>query len=195
MEASPRFEAVVMGASAGAIEAMLTILPSLPANYPLPLLVVIHIPPDRKSMIAELFQSRCKLRVKEVEDTELIEPGTVYIAPPDYHVLVEPDHRLSLSSEEPVLYSRPSIDVLFESAADVYGTGLLAVILTGANSDGALGSRAVKAAGGTVIIQDPETAYSSAMPKAALSQCPDAQTLDLEQIMVYLQRISDTEPM
>ena len=110
-------EAVVIGASAGAVDALSVLLPALPADYPLAVAVVVHLPPDRKSVMAELFQTKCRVRVKEAEDKEPFAPGTVYFAPPDYHLLVEPDRRLSLSSEESVLYSRPSIDVLFESAA------------------------------------------------------------------------------
>lgn len=186
-------EAVVIGTSAGAIEALSKILPPLPADYPLPILVVIHLPPDRQSIVAELFQAKCQLQVKEAEDTEKIESGTVYFAPPDYHLLVEHDHRLSLSSEEPVLFSRPSIDVLFESAADAYGPSLLGIVLTGANSDGAEGLRAVGATGGQTVVQRPDSALESAMPEAALKACPDALPLDLNEISEYLHRVVAVE--
>ena len=132
-------EAVVIGASAGALEALSSLLPALPSDYRLPILIVVHLPPDKTSLLAELLRARCAIRVREAEDKEPIEPGVVYFAPPDYHLLVEQDRRLSLSDDEPVLFSRPSIDVLFESAADAYGGGLIGVVLTGANSDGANG--------------------------------------------------------
>ena len=145
-------------------------------------MIVIHLPPDRNSVVAELFDEKCALTVREAEDKEDILPGHVYFAPPDYHLLVEADHRLSLSSEEPVLFSRPSVDVLFETAADVYGEGLIGVILTGANPDGAAGLKAVMAAGGRGLVQRPDLSYASAMPEAALEFSPQAEALSLEQI-------------
>lgn len=178
--------AVVIGASAGAIDALSAILPALPANFPQPVLVVVHIPGNRQSMLAELFSSRCALRVKEAEDKEIILPGTVYFAPSDYHLLVEPDFTLSLSSDEPVLYSRPAIDVLFQSAADAYGDSLTGIILTGANSDGALGLKAVAKAGGMTLVQDPETAQGTAMPRAALAACPGSRSIALDEIATLL---------
>ncbi|MBN8849606.1 MAG: chemotaxis protein CheB, partial [Sphingomonas sp.] len=147
MSAGP-IEAVAIGASAGAVEALSAILPRLPADYPLPVLVVVHVPADRRSVLATLFQSKCRIAVREAEDKEPVVPGTVYFAPPDYHLQVEADRTLSLSADDPVLYSRPSIDVLFESAADAYGAALAGVVLTGANQDGARGLAAVAEAGG-----------------------------------------------
>ena len=189
-EASP--QAVVIGVSAGGLKALTAILPALPADYPLPIMIVIHLPPDRGSVVAELFDAKCALTVREAEDKEDILPGHVYFAPPDYHLLIEADHRLSLSSEEPVLFSRPSIDVLFESAADVYGEGLIGVILTGANSDGAAGLKAVMAAGGKPVVQRPDLAYASAMPEAALTLCPQAEALTLDQIAEKLREAVTT---
>ncbi len=182
-------EAVVIGVSAGGIKALGAILPALPGDFPVPILIVIHLPPSRKSIIAELFQDKCALQVREAEDKESLSPGVVYFAPPDYHLLVETDRSLSLSSEEPVMFSRPSIDVLFETAADAYGEGLVGIILTGANPDGALGLKAVAAAGGRAIVQLPEHAYASAMPEAALQSCPEATAMDLEEIAGYLQKV------
>jgi len=182
-------EAIVIGASAGALEALSVILPSLPADYGLPVFVVVHVPPDKRSVLAELFQAKCSIKVREAEDKEPISGGTAYFAPPDYHLLVETDKSLSLSNDEPVLYSRPSLDVLFESAADAYGPGLIAVVLTGANQDGAKGLKAVAEAGGKTIVQSPEGAYASAMPEAAIAKCPDARIMSLEEIAVYLQDV------
>ena len=178
--------AVVIGASVGAIEALSLILPALPASYPLPVLVVVHVPAQKDNMLAEIFAARCQVGVKEAEDKELIRGGMVYFAPADYHLLVEADFRLSLSSEEPVLYSRPAIDVLFESAADAYGDHLTGVVLTGASSDGARGLSAICAAGGVGLVQSPDTALGDTMPRAALAACAGARSLRLEEIAVVL---------
>ena len=185
----PRVEAVVLGASAGGVEALSAILPSLPSDYPLPLMVVVHVPPDKPSLLPQLFRAKCGIDVREAEDKEPIQGGTIYFAPPDYHLLVERDKRLSLSSEEPVLYCRPSIDVLFETAAEAYSVGLVGVILTGANSDGALGLQAVWQAGGTALAQRPDQAHAPAMPSAALGACAAAQAMSLEEILVYLLKV------
>jgi two-component system, chemotaxis family, protein-glutamate methylesterase/glutaminase len=182
-----RTRVIVVGASAGAIEALSVILPNLPENFAFPMVTVIHCPPDRESAIVEIFSGRCRVRVKEAEDKEPIEPGTVYFAPPNYHLLLEPNGLLSLSSDEPVQFSRPSIDVLFESAADAYGAGALGIVLTGANNDGSKGLGEICAAGGTGIVQHPHLAYSSAMPSAALQGCPGAIVMSLENIAALLQ--------
>ena len=182
-------EAIVIGASAGAVDALSRVLPALPAQYKLPVMVVVHVPNDKRSALVDLFQAKCRVKVQEAEDKEPIAGGTVYFAPPDYHLLVERDKTLALSSDEPVLYSRPSIDVLFESAADAYGPALIGIILTGANQDGAAGIKAVSAAGGKAIIQSPETAFAPTMPAAALEASPDARLMSLEEIAAYLQKV------
>ena len=181
-----RADAIVVGASAGAIQALSRILPALPAGYPIPVLVVVHIPADRSDLLAPLFQAKCRVVVKEAEDKEPILPGSVYFGPSDYHLLVETDRTISLSADEPVLYSRPSIDVLFESAADAYGAGLVGVILTGANEDGAAGLLAIAAAGGVALAEDPADAFAPTMPSAALELCAEAQSMSLDQIAAYL---------
>lgn len=183
-------QAVVMGGSAGSLEALSLILPQLPADFPLPILVVVHLPPDRKSVLAEVLQLKCALAVREAEEKEPILPGTVYFAPPDYHLLVEPDHRIALSADEPQLFSRPSIDVLFESAADVYGAGLLGVVLSGANQDGARGLQDILEAGGRALVQAPEEAQCPAMPKAALGAAPDVRALPTGRIAAALQEFA-----
>jgi two-component system chemotaxis response regulator CheB len=185
-----RLEAIVLGASAGAVEALSLLLPALPRDYALPLLLVVHAPADPPSVIVELFQAKCRIPVKEAEDKEPIQAGTAYFAPPNYHLLVEPDRRLSLSSEEPLLFSRPSIDVLFESAADVYGPGLAALVLTGASCDGAQGLQAVHAAGGVALVQSPDSAQVPTMPQAALDACPGAHVLGLDRMAEFLQNLS-----
>ena len=179
----------MIGASAGALEVLSNLLPALPSDYRLPILIVVHLPPDNTSLFAELFRARCAIRVREAEDKEPIEPGVVYFAPPDYHLLVEEDKRLSLSDDEPVLFSRPSIDVLFESAADAYGGGLIGVVLTGANSDGANGLKAVVEAGGVAVVQSPGSAFAVAMPEAAIAACPAARVLPVNEIAAYLREV------
>jgi two-component system, chemotaxis family, protein-glutamate methylesterase/glutaminase len=182
-----RFKLIVAGASAGAIEALSVILPALPPGFGLPVAAVVHCPPDRESAIVDIFRSKCQVHVKEAEDKEPLEPGTIYFAPPNYHLLVERTGRLSLSSDEPVLFSRPSIDVLFESAADAFGQGVLGIVLTGANNDGAKGLEAICAAGGRGVVQAPAQAYSSTMPSAALRGCPGALALSLHDISKLLE--------
>jgi two-component system chemotaxis response regulator CheB len=181
--------AIVIGASAGALEALSVILPALPEDFRLPIMVVVHVPPDRDSVLSEIFRAKCRLLVKEAEDKEPIVGGTVYFAPPDYHLLVEADHSLSLSTDEPVLFSRPSIDVLFESAADAYGAGLVGIVLTGANSDGAKGLRAIVECGGSALVQSPQGAFAAAMPEAAIDTVPNALVVPLERIAACLQEI------
>lgn len=178
--------AVAIGASAGAVQALTRILPALPAGYPLPVLIVVHVPPDRANALVTLFKDRCKVEVKEAEDKEPAVPGVIYFAPSDYHLLVEADGSLSLSSDELVNHSRPSIDVLLESSADAFGPGLAGVVLTGANDDGAAGLRAVTDAGGVAIVQDPAGAYVATMPAAALAACSSAKVMSLDAVTDYL---------
>ncbi|WP_434581022.1 chemotaxis protein CheB [Pseudomonas sp. Z5-35] len=165
----PMIEAIVVGASAGGVEALLKIFSPLRRGFRVPILVVLHLPDERNSQLAQVFRHRLAVPVEEAQDKQDISPGTLYVATPGYHLSVEADRSLSLSLEAPVHHSRPSIDVLFESAADVYGPDLLAVVLTGANSDGARGLAKVKAQGGLTIVQDPEEAQVCTMPEAALS--------------------------
>ena len=182
-------EAVVIGGPAGAIEALSANLPNLPSHFRLPVIVVVHIPPNRQSVLAELFRAKCRLAVVEAEDKEPIKAGTVYFAPPDYHLLVETKDTLALSREEPELFSRPSIDALFESAADVYGEGLIAIVLTGANQDGSRGLLAIIQSGGVALVQDPAEAFAASMPRAAIADCPDAKIMSLQAITTYLKEV------
>ncbi len=180
-----RTEALVIGASAGALEALSVLLPTLPNDYPHPIMMVIH-QPRGKSILAELLGKMCRLPVKEAEDKEPIVGGMVYLAPPDYHLLVEKDYRLSLSSDEPVHYSRPSIDVLFESAADAYGDRVAGIILSGANQDGAEGLRRICESGGKGLVQTPGSARAPVMPKAALAACRQSVALELDAMVAHL---------
>ena len=162
------------------------ILPTLPADFPSPIYVVVHVPPDKRSVLADIFAAKCRLQAIEVADKEPVAAGGIYFAPPDYHLLIEDETHIALSNEEEVLFSRPSIDVAFESAAEVWGSRLTGIILTGANHDGAAGLRAIASAGGTVIVQDPKTAYARPMPEAAIAACPEALVLNLSEISSHL---------
>jgi two-component system chemotaxis response regulator CheB len=182
----------VIGASAGAIEALSQMLPGLPADYPLPILIVVHLPPDTNSLLSDLFVAKCRIKVKEAEDKETISPGMIYFAPPNYHLLVESERTLSLSSDEPELFSRPAINVLFESAADVYGAGLVGIILTGASEDGAHGMQMIGEGGGVAIVQNPREAFSPEMPAAAMKACSGATLLSVHEIAEFLVRLPAT---
>ncbi|NJO79112.1 MAG: chemotaxis protein CheB [Cyanobacteria bacterium RM1_2_2] len=160
---------VVIGASLGGLTTLRTILQGLATTFSAPIAIVQHRHKESKTGMTKALQLHSPLPIREVEDKDAILPGYVYLAPADYHLLVEPDHFV-LSVDEPVSYARPSIDVLFESAAESYAEQTIGVILTGANQDGALGASAIKAQGGTIIVQEPTTATSAVMPTAALNQ-------------------------
>jgi two-component system chemotaxis response regulator CheB len=185
--------AVVIGASAGGIEALGMLLPALDARCKAAVLIVIHLPRDRPSLLRELFAARCPLPVREVVDKQPVEPGAVYFAPPDYHLMVEchadAPPSIALSVDEPVLYSRPSIDVLFETAADCWGERLMGVVLTGANSDGASGIAAVARAGGITVVQDPSQALAAALPLAAVRTGCAQQVLPLAGIRTLFTQV------
>ena len=185
-----RIEAVVIGASAGGVEALTELLPVLPRTFRPSVFVVLHQPRARPSLLAEIFARRCALPVREAEDKAPVEPGTVYFAPPDYHLLLEKSRRMALSVDEPAHFSRPSIDVLFESAADVYSERLLGIILTGANEDGAAGLHAVHRAGGITVAQQPDSAKVPLMVVSALQRTPADFVLPLPEIAQLLGGLS-----
>ena len=180
--AGRRIEAVVIGASAGGFEALLTILKGLPAGYPMPLVAVLHLPENHESRLAELFGYRLSLQVREARDKESLAPGVLYFAPPGYHLSIENDRSFSLSCEDRVSYARPSIDVLFASAADAYGKSLAGILLTGANYDGAAGLSGMQVAGALTIVQDPASAEVSTMPEAAIRRMKPDLILPLAEI-------------
>ncbi|MET0656831.1 MAG: chemotaxis protein CheB [Steroidobacteraceae bacterium] len=188
-----KVEAVVIGGSAGSVEALSVLLPALTAESRVSVLIVIHLPRERPSMLIDLFTPRCALPVREAQDKDPVEPGSVYFAPPDYHLLVEEGRTLALSVDEPVNFSRPSIDVLFESAADVFGPRLMGVILTGANEDGAAGLKAIRRTGGMALVQEPSSAQVPFMPAAALKAVPDCQVLGLDQLAELFQTLRGAE--
>jgi two-component system chemotaxis response regulator CheB len=177
--------AVAIGASAGGIDALNALLPMLPADFAPAVLIVLHLRPDTPSLLSEMFSLRCALPVREAEDKMPVLPGHVYVAPPDYHLLVEADGagiRFALSVEPPVRFSRPSIDVLFESAAVAWHDALLGVVLSGANDDGTRGLQAIRARGGRTWVQSPATAQSSEMPSHAIAGGPVDEILTIEEI-------------
>ena len=184
-------EAVVIGASAGGFEALLAILTGLPAAYPLPLVAVLHLPDNHDSRLADLFGYRLTLQVREARDKESLEPGILYFAPSSYHLSIESDRSFSLSCEERVNYARPSIDVLFASAADAYGKSLAGILLTGANYDGAAGLAGMQVAGGLTIVQDPASAEVPTMPDAALRRMTPDLILPLAEIHSVLRKLGE----
>jgi two-component system, chemotaxis family, protein-glutamate methylesterase/glutaminase len=174
------FELVVIGTSAGGLEAVCVLLGALPTDFPLPIIVVQHRSRDSRAL-CEVLQDCTTLPLHDVVDKEPLDGGHVYVAPADYHVMVENGY-LTLNVDEPVVYSRPSIDVAFESAADAYGAGVIGVVLTGANRDGSAGLRRIANAGGHAIVQSPESAQVSVMPLAAAVAVPEAEILVLEDL-------------
>lgn len=177
-----QYQVIVIGASAGGTVAFKQLLPMFPAHYPIPVVVVQHLHPMQENTLVLHFDTLCELTVKEADEKEAIEHGYVYFAPPNYHLLIESDKTFSLSVDAKVNYSRPSIDVLFESAANVYAPGLIGVILTGANNDGAHGLHLIQECGGLAIVQDPATAEVPYMPQAALMATQTRYVLSLRDI-------------
>jgi two-component system chemotaxis response regulator CheB len=188
-----RIDAVVIGASAGGVDALSALLPALPSNTKAAAFIVLHLPRDRPSVLAELFARKCALPVREAEDKESVAAGTVYFAPSNYHLLLERGPQIALSTDDLVHHSRPSIDVLFESAAHVYGSRLLGIILTGANDDGAAGLAAVHDGGGITVVQQPETARFPRMIMSALKLRPVDLVLPLDRIAALLGTLNQLE--
>ena len=188
---STRPEIIVVGASAGGLRALEKVLGALPRGFPVPIVAVQHRARESSDTYAEVLGKGSALPVHEVHDDDPLRAPGVYLAPPDYHVLIEPG-RMALSVDDPVSYSRPSIDVLFETAADAYGSRVCAVLLTGANADGAKGLMRVKQAGGYAIVQDPHTAESPEMPAAGIANAPVDVVLPLDAIAAELVRRTAT---
>ena len=180
---------IVMGGSLGGMQSAQYLLATLPADFVLPIVIALHRPPDDEDMLTPLLQRGCALRVSEVVDKEPIEAGRIYVAPADYHVLIEPGC-LSLSVDERVHHARPSIDVLFESAALVYGGRAIAVVLSGAGVDGAHGAATIQKAGGPVLIENPTLAFRPDLPAAALAAAPASSDLSLPGIAGALRELA-----
>ena len=175
-------EAVIIGASAGGVDALLKLLSALPDRFQLPVITVLHLPAGRQSQLAAIFRQRSSIAVHEPADKEKINPATLYFASPGYHLSIEKDKTFSVSCEPPVHYSRPSIDLLMESAADAYGAKLTGILLTGANYDGAAGLARIREQGGFTVVQDPAQAQVATMPEAAIRRLRPDLILGLEDI-------------
>lgn len=175
-------DAIVIGASAGGVDALLRLFPALPEHFRLPIITVLHLPERRESHLAELFGQRMLIDVCEAADKQDIGLATLYFAGPGYHLSIEKSRSFSLSCEAPVHFSRPSIDLLMESAADAYGVRLAGIVLTGANQDGAAGLAYIGRQGGLTVVQDPREAQASAMPEAAILKRPPDLILKLDGI-------------
>jgi two-component system chemotaxis response regulator CheB len=187
------YELIVIGASLGGFHALEILLGELPRDFPLPIAVVQHRSSDSDELLSTLLRRSSRLPIVEVEDKQAIIPGEIYIAPANYHLLVEEGH-FALSTEGPVQFARPSIDVLFESAADAYRQKVVAVLLSGSNSDGARGITRIKEYGGLAVVQDPASAESSRMPEAAIAATRIDLVLPLAEIARYLGKlVSRTE--
>jgi two-component system, chemotaxis family, protein-glutamate methylesterase/glutaminase len=190
-----RYELIVMGTSTGGLHALTRLLSGLPAGFSLPIAIVQHRSRDSDERLSVLLNGASLVPVYEAEDKQPLQSPGVYLGPPDYHILIEPGS-VALSTEEPVAYSRPSIDVLFESAAYSYGTGVIGVLLTGANQDGTRGLQRIKERGGYVIVQNPDSAESAFMPKHAVKNLRPDRVLNLEQIPAELvARASEVRPV
>jgi two-component system chemotaxis response regulator CheB len=185
-----KYRAVVIGVSAGGMAALQAIVSELRADFPLPVIVVQHRSADADDFLSGFLDERAKVRVKEAEEKEKLAAGVVYVAPANYHLLVEEDQTLSMTVGEKVNFARPSIDVLFETAADVFSAGLIGIILTGAGTDGSKGMKSIKESGGLTIVQDPGTAESDAMPKAAIAITVIDHILPLPEIGPFLNLIT-----
>jgi two-component system chemotaxis response regulator CheB len=167
-----------------------TLLAALPADFGLAVAAVLHVPPTRRAYLAEVLTTHSRLPVREAEDKEPVLPATVYVAAPNYHLMIEKTHTFSLSVDDPVNFSRPAIDVLFESAAYAYGPAVAGVILTGASADGAFGLQRIAEAGGQAFVQCPDTAAVRTMPDAALRRVPTARVLRLDELAASLVQLA-----
>jgi two-component system chemotaxis response regulator CheB len=184
-------ELVVIGTSLGGLNALLSVLKPIPRELPVPILIVQHRGPSPDRSLVDVLQQHTELTVTEAEDKTALAPATVFIAPADYHLLVEQRGSLALSTEGPVRSARPSIDVLFETAADAYGPSLVGVLLTGASVDGAAGLARIKARGGRVIVQDPATAECATMPAAGIAATAVDYILPVERIGEHLVSLAE----
>jgi len=183
-----KYKLVVIGSSAGGLSALEKLLTPLPAGFSMPVVAVQHVSPHSENYMTTYLNEKCNLTVKEADEKELLKAGVVYIAPPNFHVLIEEDHTISLSVEEKVNFSRPSIDVLFETAADVFRNKVIGIVLTGGNQDGALGLKAIKDHGGLTIVQSPDEAHVDIMPNIAIKTTKPDYVLALDDISKLLMK-------
>ena len=181
-----RIELVVIGGSAGAVEVLQRLMSGLTTAFKPAMAVVLHLPPDARGLMHEVLADPSRPPMKPAEDKEPVVPGAIYFAAPGYHLLVESGGTFALSLDEPVHFSRPSIDVLFESAAEAYGERVLGIVLSGANSDGAEGLQVIAEAGGVTVVQEPSSAYVRTMPDAAIKACRSSHVTDVAGIAALL---------
>ncbi|MFR0690813.1 chemotaxis protein CheB [Enterobacterales bacterium AE_CKDN230030158-1A_HGKHYDSX7] len=189
MSAQREVRAVVIGASAGGVDALFQLFDGLPAGFALPMIVVLHLPENHESQLVDLFARRLAIPVREACDKAPVEAGTLYFASAGYHLSIEQDLSFALSREAPRNFSRPSIDILFDSAADAYRQYLAGILLTGANQDGAEGLAHIQRQGGLTIVQDPAQAAVSTMPEAAIALHAPDHILPLREIHALLTRM------
>ncbi len=185
------YEAIVIGVSSGGMNAMKIMFSLLPENFNTPIIIVQHRGANSDNLLIKILNDKSNLPIKEADEKEKIENGNVYIAPPNYHLMIERDKTFSLTVDEPVNYARPSIDVLFESAAEAYRDKLIGVILTGSNSDGTVGFKKINEYKGLTIAQDPKTAESAYMPASAIAAIKPDYILSLEEIIKLLIKIDN----
>ena len=184
------YEAIVIGVSSGGMNALKFIFSALPAGFSIPIIIVQHVSARSDNEWIKLLNDKSNLTIKEADEKEKIEIGNVYIAPANYHLLIESDKTFSLTIDERVNFARPSIDVLFESAAEAYKNKLIGIVLTGSNNDGTKGIKRIKELGGMVVIQDPETSESSTMPASAIAAIQPDYILSLEKIVQLLIKLT-----
>jgi len=188
-----RYEAIVIGSSAGGLNALKILFRGLSEGFHIPLIIVQHISADSENYLIQILNDIRVLQVKEADEKEQPMPGMAYLAPPNYHLLLEPDRTFTLTIDERVNYARPSIDVLFETAAEAYKDKLIGIILTGANNDGSRGLKRIKELGGLTIVQDPDTAEVESMPRAAIQTSVTDHILPLEEIAAFLNSLTESQ--
>lgn len=184
-----RYKAIVIGLSSGGMDALKNIFSALPGDFNLPIAIVQHISPRSDSQWIEILNAKYEIEIKEAEEKEKLKRGTIYLAPPNYHLLIEKDGSFSLSIDERVSYARPAIDVLFETAAEAFGEQVVGIVMTGSNHDGTAGLKKIKDCGGFTIVEDPETAFSSYMPQEAINHVKPHHILDLKGIIEFLKSL------
>ncbi|AXY73413.1 chemotaxis protein CheB [Paraflavitalea soli] len=182
----PVIQLIVIGGSAGSLDVILKLIPALHPRLPVAIIIVTHRKPSNDEILVDLLNAKSTWPVKEAEEKEPVEPNTIYIAPTDYHLLLEKDHTFSLDVSEKVNYSRPSIDITFESAAEAYGPSLLGILLSGANADGVDGMKSIKSHGGTCLVQDPDSADVDYMPRQAVEQVQVDKVLPADQLAGFI---------
>jgi two-component system, chemotaxis family, protein-glutamate methylesterase/glutaminase len=190
----PAGRLLAIGGSAGSLQVVLSLLAAIDEGFPMPVLVVLHRNGVFESSLEDLFASRTKMRIREVEEKETLSNGIVYICPADYHVLLENDHSFSLDYSERVHFSRPSIDVTFRSAADVYGPGLICLLLSGGNADGVKGMQYAQERGGVTVVQDPATAEVPFMPQQAVTRMKTDFIIAADQIPAFVRDLGQSPP-